>query len=60
MQFGAERRLAFNIVLTLLGIVPGIVHAVYIMEAERPGLARRERFDQQRTHADVAERPVLA
>jgi uncharacterized membrane protein YqaE (UPF0057 family) len=47
MQFGASRQLVLNIVLTLLGFVPGMVHAVFIMASEPPGLVRRERFDEQ-------------
>jgi uncharacterized membrane protein YqaE (UPF0057 family) len=47
MQFGTSRRLALNILLTLLGFVPGMVHAVFIMASEPPGLVRRERFEQR-------------
>lgn len=47
MQFGAGKQLAMNILLTLLGFVPGIVHAVYIMTAKKPGLVRREKLNRQ-------------
>lgn len=47
MQFGMGKHLAVNVVLTLLGVVPGIVHAVYIMTARPPGLVRREKINRQ-------------
>jgi uncharacterized membrane protein YqaE (UPF0057 family) len=46
MQFGRSKQLAVNILLTLLGFVPGMLHAVYIMAARPPGLVKRESFDQ--------------
>ena len=48
LQFGLSRQFALNILLTLLGFVPGMVHAVFVMASEPPGLARRDRFDEQR------------
>jgi len=46
MQFGWSWHLVINTVLTLLGFVPGVVHAVYIMAARPPGLIRRDRFNR--------------
>ena len=40
LQFGAGKHFWINYLLTLLGGVPGIVHAVYVMAANRPGLKR--------------------
>ncbi|EMI15391.1 protein belonging to Uncharacterized protein family UPF0057 [Rhodopirellula maiorica SM1] len=40
MQFGINKHFWINCLLTLCGIVPGILHAVYIMAARPPGLAR--------------------
>ncbi|QEF96477.1 Proteolipid membrane potential modulator [Stieleria maiorica] len=40
MQFGIGKHFWINLVLTLLGFVPGMLHAVYIMAARPPGLAR--------------------
>lgn len=45
MQLGWSRQVALNILLTLLFYVPGLLHAVYIMAARRPGLAAGERFE---------------
>jgi len=40
MQFGLHREFRINRVLTLLGFVPGVVHAIYVMDSRPPGLAR--------------------
>ncbi|MEZ6087946.1 MAG: YqaE/Pmp3 family membrane protein [Pirellulaceae bacterium] len=40
MQFGIGKTFWINCVLTLLGFFPGLLHAVYMMAARRPGLAR--------------------
>ncbi|MFG0264120.1 MAG: YqaE/Pmp3 family membrane protein [Rhodopirellula sp. JB055] len=40
MQFGAGKHFWINVVLTLLGFVPGMLHAVYIMASRWPGLAK--------------------
>lgn len=45
MQFGFGRHFVVNVLLTLLGVVPGIVHGVYIMASQPPGLVRLEQFD---------------
>ena len=38
MQFGIGKHFWINCLLTLLGFVPGMVHAVYIMASRPPGL----------------------
>ncbi len=40
MQFGIGRRFWINCLLTLLGFIPGMLHAVYIMASQPPGLAK--------------------
>ncbi|TWU08498.1 YqaE/Pmp3 family membrane protein [Stieleria varia] len=40
MQFGIGKHFWINCLLTLLGVVPGILHAVYVMAANKPGLER--------------------
>lgn len=40
MQFGANKTFWINCVLTALGFVPGVLHAVYTMASQPPGLAR--------------------
>lgn len=40
MQFGISKYFWINVVLTLLGFVPGMLHAIYIMASRRPGLAK--------------------
>ncbi|QDT07051.1 Proteolipid membrane potential modulator [Rubripirellula lacrimiformis] len=42
MQFGIDKHFWLNCLLTLLGFVPGILHAVYIMASRPPGLAKLE------------------
>lgn len=39
IQFGANKYFWINCVLTLLGFVPGVLHAVYVMSSRPPGLA---------------------
>ncbi len=48
MQFGADRNFWINCVLTLAGWYPGLIHAVYIMASKPPGLARLDRWGEQR------------
>lgn len=38
MQFGIGKHFWVNCLLTLLGFVPGLLHAVYIMASRSPGL----------------------
>ncbi|QDV70086.1 Proteolipid membrane potential modulator [Rosistilla carotiformis] len=38
MQFGIGKYFWCNVLLTMLGFVPGMLHAVYIMAARPPGL----------------------
>lgn len=40
VQFGTNKYFWINCVLTLLGLIPGVLHAIYIMSSRRPGLAR--------------------
>ncbi|TWU18385.1 YqaE/Pmp3 family membrane protein [Allorhodopirellula heiligendammensis] len=40
IQLGAGKQFWINCVLTLLGFIPGMLHAVYIMASRRPGLER--------------------
>ncbi|MDA8743541.1 YqaE/Pmp3 family membrane protein [Rubripirellula amarantea] len=40
MQFGLSKHFWINCVLTVLGFVPGVLHAIYVMAADRPGLKR--------------------
>ncbi len=40
MQFGIGKYLWVNFALTLLGFVPGMLHAVYIMASRPPGLVK--------------------
>ncbi|QEG43161.1 YqaE/Pmp3 family membrane protein [Roseimaritima ulvae] len=40
MQFGIGKHFWINCVLTLMGFVPGVVHAVLAMAQNRPGLKR--------------------
>jgi len=55
LQFGAGKYLAINVALTLLGFVPGVVHAMFIMASRRPGLARRDNLHgQTRTESGLA------
>lgn len=39
-QFGVGKHFWINCLLTLLGFIPGTLHAIYIMAARPPGLAR--------------------
>ncbi len=43
IQFGIGKHFWINCVLTMLGFVPGLLHAVYIMASRPPGLANLER-----------------
>lgn len=40
IQFGIGRIFWVNCLLTLLGFVPGMLHAVYMMASHKPGLTR--------------------
>ncbi len=40
LQFGFDRHFWISCLLTLLGYVPGIVYAIYIMASRPPGLSR--------------------
>jgi len=40
MQFGIDRHFWISVILTLLGFVPGVVYAIYVMASRRPGLSR--------------------
>ncbi|MGB7327320.1 MAG: YqaE/Pmp3 family membrane protein [Rubripirellula sp.] len=40
MQFGISKHFWINCLLTLLGFVPGMLHAVYTMASNQPGLKR--------------------
>ncbi len=40
MQFGIGKHFWINCGLTLLGFVPGMLHAIYIMASRPPGLAK--------------------
>ncbi|GAA4467871.1 YqaE/Pmp3 family membrane protein [Novipirellula rosea] len=40
MQFGIGKYFWINVLLTLLGFFPGMLHAVYIMASRPPGLAK--------------------
>ncbi|QDS92828.1 Proteolipid membrane potential modulator [Roseimaritima multifibrata] len=40
MQFGISKYFWINCLLTLLGFVPGVLHAAYIMASRPPGLTR--------------------
>ena len=40
MQFGVGKHFWINVVLTVLGFVPGMLHAIYIMASRPPGLAK--------------------
>ncbi len=42
MQFGIGKYFWLNVVLTLLGFVPGMLHAVYTMASRPPGLVNLE------------------
>ena len=39
MQFGIGKTFWINCLLTVLGFVPGLLHAVYMMASRPPGLA---------------------
>lgn len=39
MQVGLGKQFWLNILLTILGYIPGIVHAVYIIASTGPGRA---------------------
>jgi uncharacterized membrane protein YqaE (UPF0057 family) len=39
MQVGLGKHFWLNILLTILGYIPGIVHAVYIIASRGPGRA---------------------
>jgi uncharacterized membrane protein YqaE (UPF0057 family) len=47
LQFGFGKHFAINVLLTLLGFFPGLLHGVIIMAGRYPGLAKRENFDKQ-------------
>lgn len=38
LQFGLGTKLWANVLLTLLGFIPGMLHAIYIMASRPPGL----------------------
>ena len=40
LQFGVNKHFWINCLLTLLGFVPGMLHAVYIMASRPPGLVK--------------------
>lgn len=40
IQFGIGKHFWINCLLTLLGFIPGMLHAVYVMAANPPGLKR--------------------
>jgi uncharacterized membrane protein YqaE (UPF0057 family) len=40
MQFGRSKQFWINCLLTVLGVVPGIIHAVYVMASQPPGLVK--------------------
>ncbi len=40
MQFGIGKYFWINVVLTLLGFIPGVLHAVYMMASRPPGLSK--------------------
>lgn len=40
IQFGVGKHFWINCILTLLGFIPGMLHAVYVMAAFPPGLTR--------------------
>ena len=43
LQEGLNRRFWLNVLLTLLGYVPGIIHAVYVIAKYEPGHDRLPR-----------------
>ncbi len=48
LQFGIGKHFWINVVLTLLGFFPGLLHGILVMASQRPGLARREKFGEQK------------
>ena len=40
IQFGFGKFFWINCMLTLLGFIPGMLHAVYVMAANPPGLTK--------------------
>ncbi|WP_153556905.1 YqaE/Pmp3 family membrane protein [Roseimaritima sediminicola] len=40
IQFGVGKHFWINCGLTLLGFIPGMLHAVYIMAARQPGMTK--------------------
>lgn len=40
MQFGIDRHFWISVIFTLIGSVPGVIYAIYIMASRRPGLSR--------------------
>jgi uncharacterized membrane protein YqaE (UPF0057 family) len=40
IQFGANKYFWQNCLLTLLGFIPGMLHAVYMMASRPPGLVK--------------------
>ena len=40
MQFGIGRIFWINCLLTMLGFIPGMLHAVYMMVSQPPGLVK--------------------
>jgi uncharacterized membrane protein YqaE (UPF0057 family) len=53
MQFGVGRHFAVNLLLTLLGFVPGVVHAILIMAANRPGPVKQENMPESAQQASA-------
>ena len=43
IQFGIGKHFWNNCLLTLLGFLPGMLHAIYIMASRPPGLTKLER-----------------
>lgn len=37
LQSGMTRRFYFNVFLTLCGIIPGIIHSIWVLESPRSG-----------------------
>jgi uncharacterized membrane protein YqaE (UPF0057 family) len=39
LRFGFSRKFWINLLLTLLGWLPGVVHALYVLSREREGFS---------------------
>lgn len=57
LQRGWGRELAINVVLTILGFFPGMLHAVYLLTARPPGLIRRDRMEPDRREPEHSASP---